>query len=66
LGLIEERLYGSTQSENVKSKDQPPSVDQYETGCFKFGDLFGLRQQGPAPQSLPEMRFLPGQTGYCA
>jgi hypothetical protein len=57
-------LYGSTQSENVKGADQPPSVHQYETFRFKFGDLFELRQQGPASQSLPKMRFLPGQTGY--
>jgi hypothetical protein len=57
-------LYGSTQSENVKSADQPSSVHQYETFRFKFGDLFKLRQQGPASQSLPKMRFLPGQTSY--
>jgi hypothetical protein len=64
-GLIEERLYGSTQSKNVKSADQPPAVHQYEADSFKFGDLFQLRQQSPASQSLPKMRFLPGQTDYC-
>jgi hypothetical protein len=57
-------LYGSTQSENVESADQPPAVHQYETDSFKFGDLFQLRQQSLASQSLPKMRFLPGQTGY--
>jgi hypothetical protein len=66
LGHVQERLNnGSTQSKNIKGKDPPPAVHQYEAQPFQFGGMFRLRQQGFAAPSLSQMRFLPRKAGYC-
>jgi hypothetical protein len=39
-----EVIYGSTQSKNIKGKDPPPAVHQYEAHHAQYGGLFGMRE----------------------